>query len=196
MSDFVIMGFAFSKAALLMHWLLIDVSGLAERPGAIQDVSTTGNITGLRGGLGWVSERDPVKVDLTLESLREGVLVTGTAEGLLRLNCSRCLVEYEQEFERKLDEVFYFNPEEAEQKEGYEMSGTVVDLEPMLRDAILLDIPAQPLHDADCRGLCPICGIDLNLGNCEHRHGDYDPRWAPLRELMQKLNDSQMLGEA
>jgi uncharacterized protein len=178
------MGFVFFKAALLMHWLLIDVSGLVGRPGAIQDLSTTGQIGGLRGGLGWVEDDQPVRVDLTLESVREGVLVSGTAQGLLHLSCARCLVEYQQDFERKLNEIFYLDSTAAEEAEGYEVSGEVMDLEPMLRDAIVLDIPAKPLHDDDCRGLCPVCGIDLNTGECGHAQGGDDPRWAPLRKLM------------
>jgi uncharacterized protein len=173
-----------------MHWLLIDVSGLAGRPGAIQDLSTAGMIGGLRGGLGWVEEGELLRVDLTFESLREGVQVSGTAGGLLHLNCSRCLVEYEQEFERKLDEIFYFDAGEAEEREGYEVHGKVVDLEPMLRDAIVLGIPVKPLHDVDCRGLCPVCGMDLNVGHCAHGRGEVDPRWAPLRKLMEKSEGS------
>lgn len=173
-----------------MHWLLIDVSGLAGRPGAIQDVSITGNIAGLRGGLGWVEDDEPISVDLTLESLREGVQVSGSAGGLLHLSCSRCLVEYEQEFECKLDETFYFDAGEAEEREGYEVRGKVVDLEPMLRDAIVLDIPVKPLHDAGCRGLCPVCGTDLNIDRCNHGGGGDDPRWAPLRDLMERTKKS------
>ncbi len=173
-----------------MYWLLIDVSGLANKPGATQNLSASGPIEGLRGGLGWVEDEDPVRVNLTFESFNEGIDVTGNARGLLHLHCSRCLVEFEETFERRLNETFYFDASVAEQREGYEVQGSVIDLEPMLRDAIVLDIPAKPLHKPDCRGLCPVCGVDLNSAEGEHRHEQSDPRWGPLRDLLERSQEA------
>ena len=184
------MSFAASKANLLMYWLLIDVSGLADRPGATQNLSASGPIEGLRGGLGWVQQNDPVRVSLTFESVRGGIEVTGDARGLLHLSCSRCLVEFEERFERRLDEIYYFDAQVADREEGYEVQGTTLDLEPMLRDAIMLGIPANPLHKPDCRGLCPVCGADLNMIEGEHTHERIDPRWGPLKDLLQDSREA------
>lgn len=167
-----------------MHWLLIDVSGLTNKPGATQDLSASGPTQGLRGGLGWVDDADAVEVNLTMESLSQGILVTGDARGLLHMSCSRCLVEFEEKFERKLDEMYYFDAGQAEEREGYEVEGMTIDLEPMLRDAIVLDIPVNPLHKPDCKGLCSVCGVDLNTVHGSHSHEQSDPRWRPLRDLL------------
>ncbi len=167
-----------------MQWLQIDVSNLAAKPGATRELSTSGPVEGLRAGLGWVDDGDPVHVRLTLRSDHDGIAVAGEAWGRLHLSCSRCLVEYEQGFELELDEKYFFEPSLAEQKEGYEVRDQVIDLEPMLRDAIVLSIPMRPVHAEDCKGLCPVCGADLNVSDCQHGEQAVDARWAPLQSLV------------
>jgi uncharacterized protein len=83
-----------------------------------------------------------------------------------------------------VDEKFYFEPTQAELKEGYEVRDQVIDLEPMLRDVIVLSIPMRPVHAEECKGLCPVCGADLNVSDCKHAEPEVDARWAPLQSLM------------
>lgn len=167
-----------------MHWLYIDVSDLAGKPGTSRILPAEGSIQGLISGLGRVDENDPVHVNLTLTSRENGVAVRGRAWGRFQLSCSRCLIEYGEAFGVDLNEMFYFEPEVAEEKDGYEVKDQTVDLEPMLRDAIVLNIPIKPVHAEDCRGLCAVCGADLNVTNCRHGEDLVDIRWAPLRDLI------------
>lgn len=164
-----------------MSGLLIDVGSLIGHPGTKRDVDATGHVSGLRGTLGWVDENDPLRLALTAESLLEGVEVTGTISGMLRLRCSRCLVDYAELFEQDVDEIFYLGtpPEE----EGYQVQGESIDLEPMVRDLVVLTIPINPVHNADCRGLCAMCGADRNVVDCGHDTEPTDTRWAPLTSL-------------
>ncbi|HVL51488.1 MAG TPA: DUF177 domain-containing protein [Actinomycetota bacterium] len=167
-----------------MHWLQIDVSNLAGKPGSTRKLAASGPVEGFRSGLGWVEDGDPVYIDLLLTSTRDGIEVSGEARCRLHLSCSRCLVEYEQDFRVSLDEKFYLEPGLAEEYEGYEVRDQVIDLEPMLRDVIVLDIPITPVHAEDCKGLCPECGADLNVSDCRHAERAVDARWAPLQSLM------------
>lgn len=164
-----------------MSGLVIDITELAGKPGAVKTISRSEPVPGLRGALGRVEEDRGVEVSLVAESLIDGVAVSGQVAGTMHLSCSRCLVEYEESFRQEVDEVFYF--QEADEKEGYAVEGTTIDLEPMLRDVIVLAIPTRPLHREDCRGICAVCGADLNARDCGHRE-EPDLRWAPLRGLL------------
>lgn len=164
-----------------MSGLLIDVGALIDRAGTSRDITTRRRVPGLTGTLAWVEEDDPVRLELLAESLLEGIGVTGEISGKLHLRCSRCLVEYEEPFRQPVDEVFYLGtpPEE----EGYRVNGDTIDLEPMVRDLVVLAIPVNPVHNEDCRGLCATCGADLNVVDCGHGGPLGDLRWAPLAKL-------------
>lgn len=165
-----------------MSGLVIDVSKLAGNPGGTMEILASEPVAGLSGGLGYVDEREKLGVRLVAEALAEGIAVSGRVSGTLHLSCSRCLVEYEERLAERVDEVFYFRP----QDEGYRVDGRTIDLEPMLRDIVLLAIPPRPLHRADCRGLCPECGADRNAGDCGHERGRVEARWQPLRRLLEE----------
>ncbi|HEX2052661.1 MAG TPA: DUF177 domain-containing protein [Actinomycetota bacterium] len=167
-----------------MQWLEVDVSSLAGNPGSTRELSSSGTVEGFRSGMGWVEDEDPVHIDLLLRSAGDGIEVTGDAWGKLHLSCSRCLIEFVQDFQLQLNEKFWFDPAAAEAEEGYEVRDHVIDLEPMLRDAIVLSIPMTPVHAEDCKGLCPECGADLNTSDCGHAEQKVDVRWAPLQKLM------------
>lgn len=167
-----------------MHWLQVDVSGLAGKPGLSRNMSASGSVPGLVGGMGRVDEADPVYIDLTLSGREDGLVAKGRAWGTFQLRCSRCLAEYAEDFNIAVNERFYFSPELAEERDGYEVTNQAVDLEPMLRDAVVLNIPITPVHAEDCQGLCPVCGADLNITTCEHREQPVDLRWAPLNRLI------------
>ena len=167
-----------------MQGLLIDIHDLVGTPGACRPIFKVQPIEGLKVPLAWVEEEDPVQIDLVAESLREGVEVTGEVSGRLRLSCSRCLVEYGLPFEQAVGEMFYFSAEEAKEKESYAVEAGIIDLEQMLRDVVILGMPVNPVHDPECRGLCPQCGADLNQGDCGHDREMVDIRWAPLKSML------------
>lgn len=170
-----------------MSGLLVDISELAGHPGAVKEIFSSPNVPGLSGVLGHV-EDDFVTLSLRAESVLEGIQVSGGVTGRMVLACSRCLRSFEQSFEHEVDETFFF--EGGDEREGYQISGNKIDLEPMVRDVVVLGIPTIPLHRRDCKGLCPICGSDLNDKDCGHRPDLADSRWAPLRELGLKLQES------
>ena len=166
---------------------MIDITDLANSPGATKQIRANEPIQDLRGALGYVEEGVPVRVDLDATSISEGIEVSGEVAGRMHLSCSRCLREYDVDFVQKVDEIFYY--EADGENEDYEVEGSLIDLEPMLRDVIVLGIPITPLHDIDCKGLCSVCGADLNESECGHQQGMVDIRWAPLSGLFDKSEE-------
>jgi uncharacterized protein len=135
-----------------------------------------------------VAEGAPVDLDLRLEAVMEGVLVSGTARTTLTGECARCLEPLTEETEVGFQELYVYeyhahHGEGAEDDEVSTLEGDLVDLEPLLRDAVVLALPFQPLCMDDCPGLCPECGARL-ADDPDHGHdAAIDPRWAALTEI-------------
>jgi uncharacterized protein len=168
--------------------LNVSVAELLGRPGAFRDVRLAAPLEDVATAL---ARLDPARVsaELRAESVVEGVLVTGTVRGTTVLTCARCLRESSEPVEVDVCELYATSghrPDDDE--EVYELSGPELDLEPMLRDAIGLELPLNP-HCADgCEGLCAMCGRNLVNGRCECWESDHDPRWAALDQLKESLN--------
>ena len=130
-----------------------------------------------------VPSGDPVVLELRLEEVGEGVLVTGTATAQLRGVCGRCLAEIHDELVIDLQELFVHPDQGVEDDDTSRLDGELLDLEPLLRDQVVLDLPFQPLCREDCQGLCPDCGANLN-DSPDHGHEQpVDARWAALAQL-------------
>lgn len=132
-----------------------------------------------------IPEGDPVDVELRLEAVHEGVLVTGTAHADLVGECSRCLRPLREGITVDLQELFLTDApaQGAEDDEQPRVVHETVDLEPVFRDAVVLALPFQPLCRPDCEGLCSECGIRLEDAPEGHGHTWVDPRWAALADL-------------
>ncbi len=133
-----------------------------------------------------VPEGAELELDLRFESVLEGVLVTGTARVPLKGECARCLDPIASTFEADFQELFVYpdtrsggNADDDELR----LEGDLIDLEPVLRDAVVLALPLSPLCRDDCPGLCPECGVRLADAEPDHGHAVADPRWAALRGL-------------
>jgi uncharacterized protein len=160
----------------------IDVRHLVDRPGATRSVQVVEPVGGLRLELAAVPEDAPVRADLLLESVVEGILVSGPISGRARLSCARCLRPFEQGFGVEVQELF--SRSAAPGGEEYLLSSQgEIDIEPMVRDAVLLSLPFSPLCRPGCLGLCERCGGDRNLGECTCGPEPADPRWAALDGL-------------
>lgn len=130
-----------------------------------------------------------VDVDLQLEAVVEGILVTGTIDVDLELPCSRCLEPQRSEQTIAVAELF-LDPRKVREDEDDEDTYVIdddlahLDLGPLLRDAVVMEVPVRTLCRDDCAGLCPTCGTNRNDHDCGHRPEEgEDPRWAKLRQL-------------
>ena len=137
-----------------------------------------------------VTEGSPLELDLRLESVVEGVLVSGTVAATTSGECVRCLDPVTDPLVVDLQELYvYPGTQPGDERDPDddtdplpELQGDLLDLEPALRDAIVLALPLQPLCRVDCPGLCPQCGTRL-AEDPDHGHEANDPRWAALKDL-------------
>jgi len=160
--------------------LRIPVADLLKRPGAARPEVVEALLADLAGPGAAVPADRPVEVDVLLERVPDGIVVRGTVAAPWTAVCSRCLAPVEGRAAVHVDELFEEHPLAGE---TYQLGHEVVDLEPLVRDALLLELPGTPLCRADCAGLCPECGIDRNEATCECTADELDPRWAALRSL-------------
>jgi uncharacterized protein len=131
-----------------------------------------------------VPEGAPLAIDVRLESVTEGVLVTGTVSVQADGECGRCLDPIHEELDVDICELFAYpdstTDETSEEDEVYRVDNDYVDIEPVVRDAVVLGLPFAPLCRPDCGGLCPECGQRVDDLPDGHTHEQLDPRWAAL----------------
>jgi uncharacterized protein len=160
---------------------VVNISDLVDKPGARRRERVEGRLDGPVTVVDTTLRPEvPVTVDALLEWVSEGLLATGTVEGAWEGPCRRCLVAVQGTLQVDVQELFESHPRDGE---SYALGHDRVDLEPLARESLVLDLPLAPLCRDDCRGLCPTCGADLNQGACECRVDGVDPRWAALDVL-------------
>lgn len=166
---------------------VIDTHELGRRPGSMRTLSRQVPAPGDLGVdvLG-VPAGSPLDLQVRLESVMEGVLVSATAQAAVAGECVRCLDAIARSVEVALQELYAYPGRERDadgETELPELEGDLIDLEPALRDAVVLALPLQPLCRDDCPGLCPECGARL-ADDPAHGHETADPRWAALQGLL------------
>jgi uncharacterized protein len=161
--------------------LVLETHELGRRAGTVKQVRQTADAPeGIGIAMIGVPPGSAIDLDLTLEAVVEGVLVTGTAEVGLGGQCARCLEEITGATVVDLQELYLYPGKELDDEDASRIEDELIDLEPLLRDAVVLDLPFTPLCRPDCAGLCPTCGVSLNR-EPEHSHDDaIDSRWAGL----------------
>lgn len=146
-----------------------------------------------------VPQGQPVELDLRLESVVEGVLVTGSVRATATGACVRCLEPVSLPVDVPFQELFAYADRaehhrevgaEDDQTEEYQLVGDLIDLEPVLRDAVVPSLPFQPVCREDCPGLCSQCGAPL-AEDPDHQHEVIDPRWGALQALASDPSKSE-----
>ena len=164
---------------------MLNVHDLIGHPGMARTVDLLGTIDGLATELVALPDDAMLGGALSLESVIEGVFVAGSITGTWRLRCARCLTEETRPFTVEIGELVtpvVTDPDEAND-DDYVLVDEQIDIDQIVRDAIGVEMPFAPLCRPDCRGLCPTCGGNRNLGECPG-HDAIDPRFAVLSELL------------
>lgn len=167
---------------------VLDTRSLGRAPGSIRQVHrvvTAPEKIGL--DLIAIPAGAEIDLDLTLQAVSEGVLVTGSVSAPIEGECSRCLESFADDLELEITELFAY-PDSAteqttEEDEIYRIVDDMIDIEPVLTDAVGLELPLQPLCEPDCAGLCPQCGVRMAIAGPDHTHEILDPRWAGLAKF-------------
>lgn len=157
--------------------LEVGVAELVRRPGSRRVVELDATLEGLELSSAAVPADVPVHVEVVLEALSEGLTATGTVRAQWVGECRRCLQAVAGDSTVAVKEVFERDPIEGE---TYPLGGDHVDLEPMIRDAVLLALPVAPLCSEDCGGPDP---ADHPVGTGDDSEPTGDPRWAALSEI-------------
>jgi len=164
---------------------VFDVRDLGRRAGSMREIRRSVPApAGLGQEIIGVPQGAPLALDIRLESVTEGVLVTGSVTGPLQGQCGRCLEPVAEDFAVDVCELFAYpdsaTDETTEQDEVRRLEKDLLDLEPVVRDLVVLGLPWTPLCKPDCAGLCPTCGERLDDLPAGHSHEVLDPRWAAL----------------
>lgn len=186
---------------------VLSVAGLIDRPGASRRVDLALPVPGdLDLLLATVAE--PIRLAGEVAGVVEGVLVRGVLGADLRLQCARCLEDIAAAVATDVVELFsdplrvdrlragargaqprkLVVAPQAVIEEGYQIADGTINLDTLVRDALVSAVPCQPLCDVACKGLCPACGINRNEVECACQVTAADPRWAPLENLRLKAD--------
>ncbi|WP_375384634.1 DUF177 domain-containing protein [uncultured Microbacterium sp.] len=137
-------------------------------------------------GLVAVAEGEPLELDVRAESVHEGILISGSVETEYTGICGRCLIDITEPLEVEFQELFAYPGDEAT---DFEVQDDHVDLETLVRDAIVLSLPFQPVCQPDCPGLDASTGERLADMAGEEQRTPSDPRWAVLQEYTPDHDD-------
>jgi uncharacterized protein len=127
-----------------------------------------------------------LKGSLHLTRTSQGMYAQGRLQANINLECVRCLTSFDQPLRVDVDDLFIYPPEEASDPLLSIPESGILDLNPLLREYLLLDVPIQSLCREECKGLCSECGSNLNESECDHSQVDIDPRLETLKTLLHK----------
>lgn len=169
--------------------LVVSVTNLIHRPGTKETLTEVLPAPADLGNtLIGVEEGSDIDLDIRMESVVDGILVTGSVVVDVHGECSLCLDPIDYEMSANIQELFVFEKAPAggpedEVDEQYAVEDDSIDLEPALRDAVILQLPFQPVCRDTCQGLCADCGARLE-DDPGHHHEVLDPRWSALQGLL------------
>jgi uncharacterized protein len=158
---------------------VVHVARLRRQLGSRVNQTCVGPMEGLDCSGSAVPEGSDVEADVTLEAVSGGISVTGTVRAPWVGTCRRCLAPAAGTLNIKVRELY---TADGDGEDTYPLRDDVVDLAPLVHDAVLLDLPQVPLCRPDCKGLCPHCGASLEDGDCGCTVPT-DQRWAALDVL-------------
>ncbi|HMT07091.1 MAG TPA: DUF177 domain-containing protein [Pyrinomonadaceae bacterium] len=165
--------------------MIIELTSIVERPVSVNetfsDIDLELDDASIVGDVSFAGEK--VRIDGKAH-------IRGNVKGEVEIACTRCTTAVLRPFDIEFDDVFVNEPlkdgeeavEEVDLDESYVENGEV-DLSEVVREQILLDLPEQVYCSDGCKGLCPKCGSNLNLIDCNCNFNEIDPRWAALKGL-------------
>ncbi len=169
---------------------VVSVRDIARRPGSQKSISLNFPAPAVFGtDVIGVPEGSDLALELSLESVSEGIWISGTIAAHAVGECSRCLDEVAEELVAPVQGLFAHpgaeSAGEGDDIDVRDFDGETLDIEELLRDAVVTSLPFVPLCDPDCPGLCDQCGARL-ADDPDHHHDVVDPRWAALESLTEQ----------
>ncbi len=137
----------------------------------------------------------PVKAKIRVDRKESEIFIRGYLSCKIEQQCSRCLKNFEAKIETNLNVVYipydYMGREEHYELKGDELEtgffkNDIIDIDDLLKEQVFLNISMKPLCSPDCKGLCPKCGLDLNIASCTCEASEIDPRLAVLKQFLKE----------
>lgn len=176
--------------------LTFSMRDLSRRPGAQRTESLTFPAPVVLGtDVIGVPQGNEVELELSFESVSEGIWVSGTVKAQAVGECGRCLDEVRVDVDTAVQGLFLYpdsqsEAEEDETEDVHEFDGETIELVEVVRDAVATSLPYTPLCEPDCPGLCDQCGVHL-ADDPDHAHEVIDPRWSALQSLNQSVTETK-----
>lgn len=134
----------------------------------------------------------PVKYIGRIMNNTKSLELSLTVSGRIRIHCARCMKPFAEDFKFELTEILLEEGQEiSENDEVILFSGHSIELDEIILNNFLMNVRGKYLCSEACRGLCPVCGIDLNTASCNCQKEEIDPRWAALAEIMSNTSDTE-----
>lgn len=171
----------------------VDITRVISETGESATVSDTVQVPEIEFGFDRYRPIVPVAYTVTLSNVGGALVLIGSVSVRAQVDCSRCLEKFAIDIDGEVDSVLVQEGREEgmPQEQEYEVvHGSEIDLWPHLYAAIATALPFIPLHDADCRGICPDCGIDLNSETCGCREASADSPFEALKALVLEEEES------
>lgn len=163
----------------------VNISSILWSEGSSQNINETLDISTDDFASYDVVAKKSAKLDAVITNMGDYLLLSGEIYASLKLVCSRCLEYFDFQLKTKIEEKFS-NKTDINQDDFYFFEGDTIDLKEMVIQDILLSLPMRPICNEDCAGLCPQCGKNKNLDNCNCSGENLDPRLSVLNELLKK----------
>lgn len=164
----------------------LDITSIKNTPGEVQNVEQFFSLGEIKSQHGLITFDSPVMLKGTLSNEAGILVLSGYLQGDVSVLCGRCLEPFKLTINTEIDEFYYselINGEEPGE-EWVKFKGNKLDVSGELIKSILADLPMKILCSQDCKGLCPICGINRNQGKCSCANDDIDPRLELLKKLL------------
>lgn len=165
--------------------LVVNAVELLRRPGSTKDIDVVIAADDFEFNDTRIDDT-PIRVQLHLEALSDGIAVIGVATAQWHGECRRCLAPVHESADIAIDELYQITVTDPD---AFPIEADQLMLLPMVRENILVAVPLFLLCRPDCKGLCPQCGADLNDGECGCEAPITDDRWAALEDLKLRLSD-------
>lgn len=176
-----------------MESITVDVASILTDLGASMDVDRTWSLERFSVGDEAYTLRSPARLTATLTNTGSGIVAAGTVSADVQTTCARCLCEFTLPLNGGV-EGFFVRAEQLDTVPDDEeaapiRSDNTVDLSDAVLAALVVEAPFAPLHDSECAGICPECGVNLNEATCmcEHDAAETDHPFAELAQLLPEL---------
>lgn len=172
----------------------IDVSKLKLQPGSSETYELTKSFEPLRWAGESINFASPLEIYATATNTGNSFLVEGKVKSELLLRCSRCINEFSYKINGEFKAEFFPSPNAADSPEAdvHYYTGNLIELQDVVLESILLELPMKAVCAEDCKGLCPKCGTNLNEKQCDCSLEEIDPRLEILQKLLESTSGKEV----